>query len=154
MRSITLFALVAVLAGTMRGADSAAPAAGGPAESEPKLEGVVVERTGGGYMTLSMEGPRAVLRFYNEKKKPVPPDVDRAFVKFRLSGRRPENRTLLPSEDGMYLRHGRPLRPPFVFKAYISLVKESDADDADQDFDEDDEDAEVVSTERYEVDYP
>jgi hypothetical protein len=97
-----------------------------------------------------MEGPRAVLKFFDAKKKPVAPDVARAFVKFRPSGRRPENRTLVPTADGMSLSGGRPLRPPFVFRAYISLIPETGGPDVG----DDDEDGEVVSMEQYQVNYP
>lgn len=158
MRWITLFAMLVSLSVGSRAADEAvAPAASADAatadavgEPEPELEGVVIERAGGGFMTATMEGPRMVLRFFDEKKKAVTPDVQRAFVKFKPSGRRPQNRTLLLGSDGMSLTHGRVLRAPFVFKAFVSLIKSADGAEVD----DDDESAEVVSDEKYTVDFP
>ena len=151
MRWITLFALFASLASGVRAAEAAATDdAAATAEVEPVLEGVVVERPDGTFMTLTMEGPRAVLRFFDAEKKPIGPVVERAFVKFRLSGRRPENRTLLPDAEGMALTHGRPLRPPFVFLAFITLVHE----DGDAEVDDEDEEGDAAAGERHQVNYP
>ncbi len=164
-----MFALVASFAAVSRGADASAPAAPAtPAassdqnadEPEPQLEGVVVERHGGGYMTLTMQGPSLVLKFFDEKKKAVAPDVKYARVKFRFTNRRPQHRVLVLGPDGMSLTHGRPIRAPYVFKAYVILVKEGTADESENDDESDDssstneDTSNDVSTERYEVDFP
>ena len=151
MRWITLFALFASLASGIRAAEAAATDdAAAAAEAEPELEGVVVERPDGTFMTVTMDGTRALLSFFDAKKKPIAPVVERAFVKFRLSGRRPENRTLLPDAEGMSLTHGRPLRPPFVFRAFITLVHE----DGDAEVDDEDEEGDVADGERHQISYP
>lgn len=150
MRWITLLAVLASSVCSAVTAEETSPpaTAGGTEAPLPELEGVVVERPDGTFMTVTMEGPRVVLRFFDAKHQPIAPDVQRAFVKFRLSGRRPQNRTLLPGDDGVSLTHGRVLRPPFVFHAYITLVKEADGEIGD-----DDEDAEVEG-EKYQVSFP
>lgn len=141
MRWITLLALGASLVAMGHGAegapDTTAPAADAAA-AEPQLEGVVVERTGGGYLTLMMDGTALVIRFFDTEKKPVPPDVSRGFVRFQFPNRSPERRPLNPTEDGLALRHGQPLRHPHVFKAFLTLVHGEGEDDV----------------ETYTVDYP
>lgn len=151
MRWITLFALVASSAVFLSGADPVAPAAAAEAvaEPEPELEGVVVPR-GDGFMTVTMDGPRVVLRFFDAKKKAIAPDVHHAIVKFKMSGRRPQNRTLLLGADGMSLTHGRMLRAPYIFKAFVSLVKDASAETVA----DDDEAAEATAGERYEINFP
>jgi hypothetical protein len=148
MRWITLFAFAASLAAVSFGAESEAPAAP-PAqaaeEEETKLDGVVVERTNGGFLTLTMDGKKLVVRFFDSKKKPMTPDVRTGFVRFQFSNRSPERRPLFLTEDGQGMTHGEPLRPPHVFKAFITL-RTGEATDADGD--------DEAGAEKYVVDFP
>jgi hypothetical protein len=113
-----------VLATVARGADEAAVVSKDEAAKViAQLEGVVVERPAGGWMQMKIEGVSLVLRFYNEKAELVKTDIDRATARFVPPGRSPERRVLVPSEDGMALRHGPPIRSPHVFKIYLSLFR-------------------------------
>lgn len=100
-----------------------APAAAeAPAEAE--LDGVVMPRTSGGFVQLKMEGVNIVLRTFDEKKKPVKVDVDRATVRLKFASRsEQEHYVLIPSADGMSLTVGRPVRPPHVFRANILFFR-------------------------------
>lgn len=134
MRWIPLFALIASLASVAYGAEADASADATAAEEEPVLEGVVVERTNGGYLTLTTTGTALVVRFFDEKKKPVAADATRGFVRFQFPNRKPERRPLILSEDGLSLSHGEPVRQPHIFKAFVTLVHgaaSSDGGDSD-----------------------
>jgi hypothetical protein len=131
------------------GAEDAPASSAAPTAEEIQLQGVVIERPSG-FMTVTMEGPRVVLRFFDKDKKAIAPDVHHAIVKFKMTGRRPQNRTLLLGTDGMSLTHGRVLRPPYNFKAFVSLVKDAGGEEVD----DEDENAEVAEGERYTVDFP
>lgn len=158
MRWITLFALAAVGAVFSYGADpvadatapatssaantDAGTAVANPTEEEPQLEGVVVERKSGGFMTLTMDGKKLVLRFFDAKKKPVAADVRGGFVRFLFGNRSPERRPLVPTGDGMGLTHGEPLRTPHIFSAHITL-RHGEGEDEDD-----------IASEDYIVSYP
>lgn len=130
MKWLIAFALAASIAAVSSGAEKpAVPAGAAPTEAaapEPKLDGVVVERTDGTFMTLTMDGPLLVLKFFNKKKQPVTPDVTTGFVRFIFAGRRPEHRALALSSDGKSLIQVRTFHPPYVFKAFISLAHSAD----------------------------
>ena len=132
MNWLTLVALSA--AGASGSVDSEAPvpavsivavSEAAPADAAVELDGVVVERPSGGFIQLKVEGVRLVLRTYDEKKKPVAVDVDRATVRLQFASRSPEQFTLVPSEDGLSLTVGKPLRQPHVFRAHIVLLRGS-----------------------------
>jgi len=135
MNWLTLVALSAAGASgsaDMGDARPATPAAAvAPASAEEpavELDGVVLPRASGGFLQIKMEGVHIVLRAYDEKKKPVAVDVDRATVRLQFVSRSPEQYTLVPSEDGLALTVGRPIRQPHVFRAYISLFKGESAE--------------------------
>ena len=88
-----------------------------------ELDGVVLPRASGGFLQIKMEGVHLFLRSYDEQKKPVAIDVDRATVRLQFASRSPEQYVLVKSEDGLALTAGRPVRQPHVFRAYISLFK-------------------------------
>lgn len=97
-----------------------------PATNE--LGGVVVARASGGFLQLKMEGVHIILRAFDAEKKPVKVDVDRATVRLQFASRSPEQFTLVPSEDGMSLTVGRPVRQPHVFRAYVALLRGESAE--------------------------
>lgn len=119
-----LAAFVAVVSHGAEMADTPAPAAAvdAPDAPEPKLDGVVVKRADGTYMTVTMDGPAMALRFFNAKKAPIAPNKTNGVVRFQFPSRTQEQRVLTVSADGKSLTHGRPLRPPFIFKAFITLT--------------------------------
>lgn len=106
-------------------AKSAAPKDGKKQEQEGKIEGVVIPR-GTGFMGIQVVNSAFKLSFYDEKKKPVAPDVDRAALRWDPRYKVGEERVvLLPSGDGKSLSADKNIRPPYNFKLFITLIKEA-----------------------------
>jgi hypothetical protein len=126
MKWFLAFALAAFVAVFSRGADMyTAPAPAAAVEEpapEPILNGIVVTRPNGTFLTVTMEGLAISVHFFNEKKAPAPPDKTNGVVRYKFPSRTPEQRVLILADDGQSLTHGRPLRPPYVFKAFITLT--------------------------------
>lgn len=84
--------------------------------------GEPIARTDGRWMGLTMEGPKLRLNFYNEKKHPEVVDVLRAVIRIDPAGRRAERDVMNPSGDGLALVANKPIRAPWVFKVYVTLI--------------------------------
>ena len=91
-----------------------------------KIEGIEIAR-GGGFMGIQLVGGTFSLAFYDAKKKPVAPDVDRASLSWKVKYQSlPEKTVLNPS--GNALTSGKVVKPPFTFSLSITLFKgEGDA---------------------------
>ena len=93
-------------------------------EEEPKIDGVTIPRSQGGFLGLSVDNGTFKLSFYDEKKKPMTVDVTRATARWNASHKIGDERTVLnPGPDGKSLIGGKPVRPPFVFKVFLTLLK-------------------------------
>ncbi len=93
-------------------------------EAEIVLPGSVVPRKNGGYLSLTLEGNFFKLSFYDEKKKPATADAVRATTRWEPVNKSGEERSVLnPAGDGS-LRGNVVVRPPFVFKVYLTLIGE------------------------------
>jgi len=96
-------------------------------ENDIVLPGVVIPRSAG-WMSLSIENGGFRLGFYDADKKAVPSPAARATVRWNPPLKTGEMRAVLnPSEDGLSLLGNKPVRPPHVFKVFLTLV---DADGA------------------------
>jgi len=112
------------------GAAKPAPAPEVPAGEEPEiaLPGAVISRSGGGFLSLTIEGIHFKLSFYDAKKKPVDADAIRAITRWDPVNKTGQVRSILnPSGDGKSLTGNVPVRPPYVFKVYITLIGPEDA---------------------------
>ncbi len=110
--------------------DAAKPAPEAPAaeEAEIVLPGSVIERSGGGFLSLTVEGIHFKLSFYDAKKKPVNADAIRAIARWDPVNKAGEERSILnPADEGKALRGNVAVRPPFVFKVYLTLIGPDDA---------------------------
>ncbi len=120
----------ATKAGTAtKAATPAAGAAKAPAkkaEAVPKIEGMEIARGAKGFLGLQLVGGTFKLSFYDMKKKPVAPDVARAMLRWDPKGKVGQERLVL-NRDGMALSSPRPVRPPYVFKLFITLIPEGAA---------------------------
>jgi hypothetical protein len=77
-------------------------------EPEPVIDGFVIQRKNGTYLSLTIVDGKFNLRFYDKKKKPAAPDVDRAMVRWNNPHGPGDNRTILnPGRPGYA---GRALR--------------------------------------------
>lgn len=91
---------------------------------EPKIDGVTVARPNGTFLGVSLEGGTFKLSFYDKQKKKAKPDVLRAAARWNPSNKTGSDRIILnPSADGQALVGNKPVRPPYVFKLYLTLLQ-------------------------------
>lgn len=91
-----------------------------------KIEGVEVSRGEKGYFGLQVVGGAFKLTFYNDKKKPTTGGFDRAALRWNPINKKGDDRVvLLPDGSGQVFTAGSPVRPPYNFKVYITLVREA-----------------------------
>ncbi len=94
-------------------------------EEKPVIEGMAIPR-GDGFLGIRIVDSTFQLSFYNSEKKPVPADVDRAALRWDPKYKVGEERVVLnPSEDGKSLVSPKNIRPPYLFKLYMTLVREA-----------------------------
>ncbi len=94
-------------------------------EEEPKIDGIVLPRAKGGFLGLTLENSNFKLAFYDAKKLPAPADVARANARWLVHYTVFDERAVLtPTADGMALTSTKFVRPPYVFKLYLSLIVE------------------------------
>src|SRR5882757_10913630 len=99
-----------------------------PEGDEPELTipGVSVPRANGGFIGITIDDSGFKLSFYDKKKKPVDCDVARATARWKPNYKIGEERRVLnPSGDGKTLT-STPVRPPYQFKLYLTLLSEDD----------------------------
>lgn len=93
-------------------------------KAEPKIEGISIARGNGRFLGLKLEGGTFKLSFYDEKKQPVTADVTRAAARWNPNYKQGSERIILNlAADGKSLLGGKPVRPPYVFKLYLTLLK-------------------------------
>jgi len=100
---------------------------GGSAQAEEpaKIEGMEIPR-GDGFLGLQIVDSTFKLSFYDAEKKPVVPDVDRAALRWDPKYKVGEERVVLNlSADGKSLSSPKNIRPPYLFKLYMTLVRDA-----------------------------
>ena len=91
----------------------------------PKIEGMEIPR-GSGFMGLEIVDGNFKLTFYDAKKKPVPPDVTSAAFRWDTKSKSgPERALLTPGGGPNSLSSPKTIRPPYIFRLYITLLKDS-----------------------------
>lgn len=91
-------------------------------EPEVKLPGIVVAH-GDGWLSLSLENGTFRLGLYDSKKQPVDMPYARATARWNSTLRTSEQRLVLnPAGDGKSLKGNKPVKPPYVFKVYLTLM--------------------------------
>jgi hypothetical protein len=121
-------ALVTVSSGAPAPAGGAtkAPKDSAKKEEPAKIEGVEVARASGGFLGVTIVGNNFKISFYNDKKKPVPADVDRAIVRWDPKGKVGREQAVLnPTGDGKALTGPKVVHPPYTFKLFITLLKDT-----------------------------
>ncbi len=109
--------------GKKKEADKAAPEA---TEPEPVIAGSTIARADGTFLGLSVEGGNFKLSFFDAKKKPVQANVARATAMWDPVTKAGKERVVLnPVGDGTALSGPKQVRPPFVFKVYLTLLTEA-----------------------------
>lgn len=91
-------------------------------EPPPVIEGITIPR-GSGFLGIAIVGGTFRLSFYDAEKKPVPPDVARAALRWPVKYQPGDERAVLnPAPDGNSLTSTRVVRPPYQFKLFITLI--------------------------------
>jgi hypothetical protein len=93
-------------------------------EKMGKVEGMEIAH-GKGFMGLRVVDGMFRLTFYNEKRKPVPPDVSRVALRWDAKYKIGDERVvLLPGGDANSLTSSKVIRPPLTFKLFMTLIKD------------------------------
>ena len=114
------------------GAGKAAPGkAAGKAEEKPKIEGQEVARAGGGFLGVQIANGTFKMNFYDAEKKPTPPNVARAVLRWDAKYKVGQERLVLNPGGENSLSNPKSIRPPYAFKLFIVLVKDAAAESAE-----------------------
>ncbi|HEY1110345.1 MAG TPA: hypothetical protein VGE76_16965 [Opitutaceae bacterium] len=111
-------------------------------EEMGRIDGVEVARGAKGYFGIQVVNGAFKVTFYNDKKKPAPAgDVDRAALRWNPIHKKGDERVvLLPDGTGQSFTAGTPVRPPYNFKLFVTLIKDAT-------------DGQPATTESYTVDF-
>jgi hypothetical protein len=94
-------------------------------KEEPKIEGIEIPRANKTYLGLQIVNGAFKMTFYDKDKKPVPPDVARAALRWDAKYKVGQERLILnPGGDPNSLINTKPVRPPYTFKLFITLLKD------------------------------
>ncbi len=93
-----------------------------------KIEGIEIPH-GKGFLGLQLVNNTFKLSFYDEKKKPTPPDAVRATARWKVNYQPTDERAVLNPDGGNALVASKTVKPPYTFKLFITLIK-GEGDDA------------------------
>ena len=82
-------------------------------------------RESGGWINFSISGARAVVKFFDPKKKPVAPDASRGLAVFRYASKANWERTAFRVEDDALVSPNN-VRPPHNFRVHLTLLGAED----------------------------
>ena len=104
--------------------------AGKAVEEEPTIPGVNIARPDGSFLGVTIAEGTFKLSFFDSKKKPMHVDVSRALARWSPKNKIGGDLTVLNrGGDATSLGGGKPVRPPYFFKLYLTLLR-GDGDDA------------------------
>ncbi len=93
-------------------------------DAPAKIDGLVIARTDGSFLGLTLVEGKFKLSFYDKDKKLTKPDVLRAAARWPNPHGPGNNRTVLNlSSDGKYLIAPEFVRGPYSFKLFLTLIK-------------------------------
>jgi hypothetical protein len=93
------------------------------AEAEPKIEGLVVSRPGGGFLGIQTAGVVLRVTFYDKDKKKTPADAVR--ITTRWHDTKPRFAVLLPGTPDTFSSPGV-FHRPYNYVVYFALVGADD----------------------------
>lgn len=112
---------------TKAGANTPANAVPAKKAPEPKVEGQEVVRGEKGFLGVALVEGNFRITFYDQKKKAMPADVHRALLRWDPKYKPGQERAVLNlTEDGRALTGPKVVRPPHLFKLFITLMGKSD----------------------------
>jgi len=120
--------------------DAAAKPGAKKEEPPGKIDGVEIPR-GAGFLGLQVVGGTFKLTCYDAKKKPAEANFTRATVRWDAKHKAGDERAVLnPTGDGKSFGAPKAVRPPYVFKVFLTLITEG-------------ADGQTTATENYTVDF-
>jgi len=91
-------------------------------KEEPKIEGMTLNRPNGSFMGFNFVGNNVVLTFYDEKKKKVKANVNRAIVRWEMKRKTGTDQLVLtPTGDGSALTAAKIVPPPHTLRFTLLL---------------------------------
>lgn len=98
-------------------------------ETMGHVDGLVIARANGTFLGLTLDAERKFkLTFYDKKKKPTKPDVDRVLARWPNVHGPGDNRTVLNPADATSMLGAMPVRGPYAFLLFLTLLRgEGDA---------------------------
>jgi hypothetical protein len=103
-------------------------------EPPAKIDGVVVAR-GTGFLGVQVVGGHFKVSFYDAKKKPVPPDVASAVLRWKVNySLDPEHTQLTPGGGPNSLTSEKVIRQPYSFRLTMLLFKGASEDETPETF--------------------
>jgi len=94
-----------------------------PIEKPAEIDGLEIPRATGGFIGVTVDGARLVVKFYDADKKPVAINVARASARWSPVNKVGEVRSVLnPGADGQSLVSTPVVLPPLVFRVYLTLL--------------------------------
>lgn len=108
-------------------AEKSAPKKAEPSgKEERKINGIAVPRSSGGFLGVEIVNATFRISFYDAKKVPIAPDAVRAILRWDPKYKIGKEQVVLnPGDDGKSLSSPKSIRPPYLFKLYITLVKDA-----------------------------
>ena len=88
-----------------------------------KIEGTELARPNGLYLGLTLADGKFKLTFYDKKKKPTKVDVTRGLARWANIHGPGDNRAVMNPDGAHSLVAPQFVRPPYVFKLYLTLMK-------------------------------
>ena len=101
------------------------PAKPADKKEEPmgKITGTELARPNGQFLGLALADGKFKLTFYDKKKKPTKVDVTRALFRWANVHGPGDNRAILNPDGANSLVGVQFVRPPYIFKVYVSLLQ-------------------------------
>lgn len=101
----------------------------GKPAAKPELPktGVNLARSSGGWLNVRVEDHRFFVNFYDTDKKPVAPNTSGGLIRFVYVVKAPSHQwrvALNPSDGKLGLVSPQRVKPPHVFRVYMTLYRE------------------------------
>jgi hypothetical protein len=127
MKNFLLSSLLLVLTCASFGAEPEVP------ETEAaEIQGVLIQRPDGSFLEFRVMDPGNKINcfFYDAKKKPIPPDVDRIAIRLLRNVPKMENQFMVAIPTSGLEGLGSPhfVQRPHIFRAFLSLMREGAKD--------------------------
>jgi len=136
MKNFLLSSLLLVLTCASFGAEPEVPeteaAEVEAAEIAAEIQGVLIQRPDGSFLEFRVMDPGNKINcfFYDAKKKPIPPDVDRIAIRLLRNVPKMENQFMVAIPTSGLEGLGSPhfVQRPHIFRAFLSLMREGAKD--------------------------